>query len=473
MKRSIIAALPLLAMAGCSVGPDYEPQDPASLVPDAWLETGAVATDVDLATWWSQLGDDELSSLIERAFETNLSLAEARERIVAARARRGIQNADRLPTLSAEALYSRAETGDEGLNFAGPPPGTAADVFSLGAVAGWELDLWGRVGRLVEAADADIEFAVEDLRASRVTLASEIAREIVLIRAIDRDVELIEATVQTSRDAADIARSRSAAGFGSDLDVARAERDLETNNALLPSLDADRREAEIRLAVLLGEAPGAVKVSQQMMPKRDVVPSRGVPADLLMRRPDLRQAERAVAAATARIGAAKAERYPRVSLSGSIALTGPDVSDMVTPEAFALQAGPSITLPIFEGGRIRSRVQQAESEERQALLALQLSVLRALAEVETASMRRERAEERVTRLGSAETAALDAEELALDRYTAGQVDFLDVTVARQSRLAIERSRVAAERDALLRLVELYAALGGGWEEPGSDLADAD
>lgn len=460
--HAFVASLPLLSLSACTVGPDYAKADGSSLTPDSWLSAKRADPADGIAEWWTQLDDEELTELIGRAFARNLTLVEARERIIAARARRGIENADRLPTLDAQASYTRAQTGDEGFVLAGAPAGVGVDIYSLGAVAGWELDLWGRVDRLVEAADAEIEFAIEDLRASRVALAAEVAREVVIIRAVDRDIDLVESTVKTNQDALDIAESRSNAGFGNELDVARAQRDLESNRALLPELHADRREAEFRLAMLLGAAPGDVAVKRGDMPRRDFVPGLGVPAELLLRRPDLRRAERQLAAATARIGAAKAERLPRVSLSGSIALQGPDLSDAVNPDAYVLSAGPSISLPIFEGGRIRSRVLQAESEQRQALIRLQSSVIDALEEVETASMRRARAEERASRLRDAEAAALDAEELSSDRYTAGQVDFLDITEARQSRLAIERTRVASERDAMLRLVDLYASLGGGW-----------
>ena len=462
-----------LVLGGCSVGPDYVPVDAEALAPEVWSETAGAGSSrgVDITRWWEHLGDDELVSLLDRAFDSSLTLAQARERVIAARARRGVANADRLPTLDAEGLYSRTETGDDSFALLGAPAGEGIDVYSLGVVAGWELDLWGRVGRLVEAADAEIEFAVEDLRASWVALAAEVAREVVLTRAIDGDIRVVESTITSDRDALAIAEARALAGFGDELDVARARRELEANQAILPGLHADRRESEFRVAVLLGVAPGSVSLAEARMPRRDVVPGLGVPAELLMRRPDLRRAEREVAAATARIGAAEAERYPRVALSGSLALQGMDIGDVVNPDAFVLSAGPSISVPVFEGGRIDSRIAQAESVERQAMLGLRASVIEAFAEVETASMRRARSEERVDRLGAAEASALDAEELSVARYTAGRVDFLDVTEARRARLAIERSRISAERDALLRLVDLYAALGGGWPVP-ADVASA-
>lgn len=457
-----LAAGSLLALAACAVGPDIEAPDLSAQIPDSWLSAEDGAAQSDISAWWSLLGDAELTGLIERALVGSFDLAEARERVVAARARRGIANADRLPGLDAETFYERTQTGDESGSADGLPRSADIDVYSLGVVAGWELDLWGRVERLVEAADADIGAATEDFRAARVALAAEVARELVLIRSLDTERAIVASTILADRDALDIARSRADAGFADELDVARAARLLEANRAIVPGLDADRREAEFRLAVLLGETPGSVKITGHGLPRRDVVPNRGVPADLLLRRPDLRRAERELAAATARIGAAEAERYPAVALSGSLSLQGPDIGDAVNPEAYILRFGPSITLPIFRGGRIDSRVMEAESERRAALTRLRAATLAALSEVETAAMRRVRAEERVERFAAALAAAEDAERLSLDRYTAGAVDFLDVTEARSERLAIERDQTVAERDATLRLIDLYAALGGGW-----------
>lgn len=454
-----------LALTGCAVGPDYEQPEPAGLMPESWADAEVSEPEPDLRDWWLRFEDDELTALIERSLASSLTLAEARERIIAARARRGIANAERLPTLDAQGSYTRTESGDEAPRPGQSSAGPDGDLYSLGAVAGWELDLWGRVSRLVEAADAEIEFATEDLRASRVALIAEVAREVIAVRAIDRDLSIVRATIETDRDALDIAIARSEAGFADELDVARARRDLESNQALIPGLEADRRAAEFRLAVLLGVPAGSVTIVERGFPDDVAVPRRGLPADLLMRRPDLRRAERELAAATARIGAAEAERFPRVTLLGSITLQGPDASDAVNPEAYVLQAGPTISLPLFQGGRIDARVQQAESEQRQALIRLQAAALDALAEVETASVRRAQAEARADRFRDAEAAARDAETLSQDRFSAGRVDFLDVTEARRARLAIERSVVRAQRDALLGLIDLYTSLGGGWDAP--------
>ncbi|UYV13952.1 MAG: efflux transporter outer membrane subunit [Phycisphaera sp.] len=465
-RASIVLGLPTaLALSGCAVGPDYEQPESSELVPKSWAGTDEADREPDLRHWWLRFGDDELTALIERSLASSLTLAEARERIIAARARRGIANAERVPQLDAQGSYMRTESGDEAQPFGQSPASTDGDLYSLGVVAGWELDLWGRVARLAEAADAEIGFATEDFRASRVVLIAEVAREVIAVRALDRDLAIVRATVETDRDALDIAAARAAAGFADELDVARARRDLEVNQALIPGLQADRRAAEFRLAVLLGAPAGTISVAERALPVGVAVPDRGVPADLLMRRPDLRRAERDLAAATARVGAAEAQRFPRVKLLGSITLQGPDAGDAINPEAYVLQAGPTISLPVFQGGRIDARVRQAESEQRQALLRLRATALEALAEVETASVRRAQAETRAHRFREAEAAARDAETLSQDRFSAGRVDFLDVTEARRARLFIERNVLNAQRDALLGLIDLYASLGGGWDAP--------
>jgi len=463
-----VGFISMVGVIGCTVGPDYEPPALDAQVGDAWSFRVDEGGTTDIVAWWTQLNDPELTAFIERAFDGAFTLKGARERIVAARARRGIENADRLPTIDGAASYERAMTGDEGLVLGGAPPGSEVDIYSLGVVAGWELDLWGRVDRLVDAADAEIAFAIEDYRAVRIALAAEVAREVISVRSLKREIELVEATLGTDRENLDIARARERAGFADGLDVARAERLIETSAALLPSRRADLRDAEVRLAVLIGDRPANTSVTGEGLPRRDVVPAVGLPAELLLRRPDIRRAERALAAATARIGAADAQRYPRIVLSGSFALQGPEPADMFNPDAFILRAGPSIAVPLFEGGRIDAQVMEAESLQRQALLQLRQATIDAVAEVETAAMRRMRSEERVERLMMAEDAARLAESLSLDRYNAGAVDFLDVTEARTQRLTIERDRVKAERNALLRLIDLYAALGGGWGDTVDD-----
>ena len=462
----------LLHLVGCAVGPDYERPELSPQLQETFVESPLEGGETvqreaaaDLAAWWTRLDDPELTVLIERALSGSLNLAEARERIIAARARRGIVDADRLPQVDAAADYIYASTGDEGFSFNGAPAGVDAEVYALGVVAGWEVDLWGRVGRLVGAADAEIGFAVEDFHAARVSLAAEVARQVVLIRALDAEIAVVREGIEADRAQLSIAETRAEAGLANELDALRARRVLESDLAALPGLEGERRGAELGLARLLGVAPGEVEVSTKALPEAGALPAMGVPADLLVRRPDVRRAERDLAAETARIGAAVAERYPRLTLTGSLTLQGPDAGDMVNPDARVLRLGPGLTLPLFDGGRIDANVMLSERNQRRALLRLRQAVIVAQTEVETAAARYRRLSERVERLDDAEAAARDTEALSLDLYQSGFSDFLSVTEATVQRLAIERAGVTARRERLLRLINLYAALGGGWDAP--------
>lgn len=469
-----LAAAPLW-LGGCRVGPDAAEVDLAPQLAESWRHVATTAaeptTAEDLATWWESMEDPTLTRLIRQALSSSLTLEAARERIVAARARRGIENAAALPALSAEAGYSFVQSGDDAISFNGAPAGVETDLYSLGVVAGWELDLWGRVARLVESADAEIALATEDLRALRVSLAAAVAREVFTVRSLDAEIAALEAGIATDRDVLAIAEARERAGFRDSLDAARARRVLAADLAERPALDGAREASLLRLAALLGQAPGTVKVPSigggallrtEFFGLAAPLPRAGVPANLLRRRPDVRRAIAEVDGATARIGAAEAQRYPRVTLGGSLALQGPDASDALNFDARVVQFGPRIVLPLFEGGRILAGIEEARAQQREAVFQLRQAVVDAQAEVETAAVGVARADDRVLRLAEARAAALDTERLARDRHAAGASDFLSVTEAVTARLAIVRQEVLAQREALIRRADLYAALGGGW-----------
>jgi NodT family efflux transporter outer membrane factor (OMF) lipoprotein len=463
-------ALALLLGASCTVGPDYVRPDLSARTGSTWVEADAKAPErrespsaaAELATWWRAFDDAELASLVERALVGNLALAEAAERLAAVRAQRGIVDAERWPTLDAQGRVARAATDDEGLAFAGPPPGTRTNLYAAGLVAGWELDLWGRVARAVEAADAEIEIAADDLLAVRVALAAEVAREVLAIRELDERLRIVERSVTLDRSSEEIAAARARGGFTSELDLVRARRTLAANEAELPALRGERRAAEHRLSQLLGERPGAIAVAVARQPAPPPLPPLGLPADLVQRRPDLRRRERELAAAVARIGAAEAERYPRLSIDGTFALSTPRSNQLFAGEASTYQFGPSISLPLFAGGRIDAAVDAAEAEARAALARLEAGALEAVRDVESALVRRARAAERVASLERASTHAAEAERLASSRYASGRSDFLDVLEAQARQLAIDAELAAARRSELEQSVALFLALGGGW-----------
>ena len=452
-------------LCGCTVGPNYATPDLIAHFGEGWAEANAVqqqTNTIDLARWWQSFGDDELVVLIERSLSGNIDLLEAQERIVVARARRGVVNADRLPTLDADGEYLRTERGIDAPMQMGRVGERSFDTFSGGVVAGWEADLWGRVSRLVEAANAEIDLSVEDYRAVMVMIAAEVAREVLSIRAIDDRLAVLARAIEVDREFIEITRARARAGLVSELDLLRAERTAAVNRAAREPLRGERRAAEHRIAVLVGERPGSILVAQQPQAVAPPIPNLGLPAELLVRRPDIRSAERAYAAAVARIGAAEADRYPRVVFGGSFVLGGSDIGDLVDPDTRVLSFGPRVTLPLFDGGRIRSNITRAESDARSAHLRLEQRALNAVREVETAVVRLGRSRDRVTELEAAFDSARDAEQLATSLYSAGSIDFINVLEARTERLTIEELLATARLDVLNEFVSISVALGGGW-----------
>lgn len=469
-----LIALAGVAAPGCRVSPEYARPDLAAVTDAPWAEAElASPPEADaLVGWWARFGDPDLTALVERSMTGSLELAAARERIVAARARRGIADADRLPSLDATAGYTRRETGSDAPVPPNIPGQSEGDLFSAGALASWEIDLWGRVARLVDEADAQIGAAEEDFRAARLSLAAEVATEVLLIRALDDRAAVVRRSIDLDADSIAIARARAGAGRASELDLARAERTAAANRAALEPLAADRRAAEHRIAGLLGLRAGAVDVPVRATPDAPALPGLGLPADLVARRPDIRRAERELAASVARVGSATAEKYPRVTLAGSFVLGGTDAGDMFSLPTRVLSVGPSVTLPVFRGGRIRAAIAEAESESRGAMIRLEQRTLEAIGEVETALVRQGRAERRVELLREAVDAAADAENLAASLYRAGRTDFLSVLEAQSERLQIDDLLAQAVLERNTQAVNLFRALGGGWDDGASASAIA-
>ncbi|MBK8974992.1 MAG: efflux transporter outer membrane subunit [Planctomycetes bacterium] len=463
-------AVALAALAGCHVGPDHTPPAARSLVAADWRQgpDGALLTVAreGLAQWWARLGSAELDALAEKLIAQSLTLGEARERAIQVRARAGVVGAERLPRLDAEAGYLRAGTGADSLNFQGPPPGRDIDVFSLGVGAAWELDLWGRVARLVEGAEADIDVAMEDYRGAAVALLAELALAYVDAHTLGRRLDVLRGNLELQRETLRLARSRLDAGTGTRLDVEQADRELATASARVPELEQARRGAENRIAVLIGERPreGLVAAGAAEPLELPAVLGVGVPADLLERRVDVRRAERALAGAVARVGAAEAERYPRIALAGSLALRSDDLGTLVGGrDAISYSIGPSLVVPLLDGGRIDAEVAFREARVREARLAFERSVLEAIGEVETAATAVVRTRERVAELERAAAAAARAARLARELHDAGTQSLLQVLDAERQKLAADDAVLVARQAAFASTITLYRALGGGFE----------
>ncbi len=467
-----------LAVCACAVGPSYT--RPAVPVPETWseLQAGQVAA-ADrpaIARWWMAFHDPTLEGLVTRAVDGNLDLKIAAARVMEARAARGIATSRALPQIDASAAYSRAQRSE-----AVPPFNSAAgasspfgarvqDTFEAGFDASWEIDVFGGVRRDVEAAWAQVQAAEEGRRDVLVTAVAEVARNYVELRGAQRRLEILEATLRSQRDTLDLARVRFDAGLGSELDVTRAEGLLDATASQRPELERLARRAIHALDVLLGREKGALAAALEapgaVPPLPPEIPS-ALPSELLSRRPDLRRAERELAAATARIGVATADLFPRFSIVGSFSRRSEDLGDLTSGASQSWALVPGVRWPIFAGGRIRANIRVQEARQEQALLQYEKAVLVAVEEVENALSAYVRERRRQADLGASVGANRRALDLATERYTGGLESFLSVLDAQRSLYAAEDLFVQSQSGSAVDLIAVYKALGGGWEEDGA------
>lgn len=462
----------LIGGMGCAVGPRY--RTPEIPVPPAWTETPAAsgrAGDAQLGRWWTQFKDPVLDRLVARAVEGNLDLKIAGARVREARAARGIAAAGALPQVDVSAAYSRAQRSD-----AVPPFRSAAGAISpfgsrqqntceVGFDTSWEIDVFGGVRRDKEAALAQAQAAEEGLRDVQVTLLGDVARSYLELRGTQEQVGILDKTVASEKESLELAQARFDAGLGTDLDVARAEGLLQATESQRPVLDRLARQAMYRLAVLLGQQPGALVAElaspEAIPPSPPQIPEL-LPSELLSRRPDLRRAERELAAATARVGVARADLFPRFSIIGGFGRLSEEAGDLSSGASQFWRVIPLVRWPIFSGGRIRANIKVQDARQEQALRQYEKSILIALEEVENALSAHARERVRQESLRAAVAANRRALDLATERYSSGLESFLSVLDAQRSVYFAEDQLVQSERTAAVSLVAVYKSLGGGW-----------
>lgn len=460
-------SLSILCASCSAVGPDYEVPEmpvPVEFVGSDAEELYTGLPEVHPARWWESLGDPRLVALVDRGLEANLDLRVAYERVREAHARRAQSTGEQLPALSGSGGYTRVRAGENSF----PPLADAMtfDQYSLGLGASWELDVWGRIGRLVEAADANLQARVEDARHVRVLVAAEIARQYVDVRTFQGRLEVTRGNIASQEHSLEIATERFQEGLSPALDVAQAQTNLASTEAEVPSLELGLRAAMFRLAVLLGENPGeliAELESTAPIPEPPSTVGVGLPADLLRQRPDVRAAERDLAAQVARIGVATADYYPSFQLSGSIGLESLDSGDLFSSGSGVLGLGPSFGWNIFSGGRVSANVHAQRALADAAALSYHSAVLLALEEVEFFLVAHTRQRERRAALERAATAARKTVELARELYAAGQTDFQNVLDAERSLFSVEDRLLTSHGEVALSFVSLQRALGGGWQ----------
>ncbi len=455
--------------AGCiTVGPDYK-QPTISLAP-AWnsqLKSGLITEEIDsktLGTWWTTINDPELSGLIDRAVTGNLDLKKAKARVREARAQRGVTSASLFPTLDAtgSAVWSRTDknTGS----------GRSGELYSGSFDAGWELDIFGGVRRSVEAAEADLDASQEDLHDVLVSLLAEVALNYVELRTLQAQIAATEANLKTQTDTFQLATWRQQAGLSDDLAVQQARYNLENTRSLIPTLRTSLEEALNRIAILLGEQPGKIHrelTVRKSIPAAPLKIAVGVPADLIRRRPDVRRAERELAAQTARVGIATANLYPKFTLSGSIGVEAVALGNL-SSRISSFMGSPRVTWPIFSGGSIRQNIEVQSARQEQAMIIYEATVLSAVEEAENIITAYAEQQIRRDSLKFAEEAARQAAELAQRKYEAGLTDFTGVLEAQRSLLSFQEQLARSEGAVVSNLIRLYKALGGGWESLDSN-----
>ncbi len=462
--RSLIL-LAGLGLAGCvSVGPDYTPPKPD--VPSAWRQIDTATKPVmlaaasgDISQWWRGLNDPLLTGLIDEALLANNDLRSAQARLRQARAQRTVAVAGRYPAVTASGSASRSRASEE----AGS--GTTRNYFSAGFDASWEADVFGGVRRGVEAAEADLESSEASLAYTRVTLASEVALGYVEMRTLQSRLGIARDNLASQSETLQITEWRAQAGLTSSQDVEQARSNREQTRAQIPALETSLAQAEHTLDLLLGKAPGTLHARLAEAAGLPAVPAEiavGIPAETLRQRPDVRAAERTLAAETARLGVAEAARYPSFKLSGSIGLDALKLGALGNSGAAASSLLAGITAPIFDAGRLRVQVDIQDAVREQAWIAYEQTVLTALQDVENALVALARSQERVEALGNAAESARVAAEFARQRYSAGLIDFQSVLDTERTLLSNEDSLASAREFAVQALIRLYKALGGGW-----------
>jgi NodT family efflux transporter outer membrane factor (OMF) lipoprotein len=464
-----VAATCALALSGCTVGPDYV--QPETETPDAW-HTAAVEGledgEATLQTWWRVFDDEKLNELVMRSAEGNLDLRSALWRVEEARALRGVVASNRKPQVGFSADANRSQPSDNGIfsPIAGDEGFEAGNLFTAGVGASWEIDVFGRIRRQVEAADAATQASVEAYRDVLVSLYAETALAYVNVRASQERLRIAHANVEAQENTLQLTKDRFASGLVSALDVAQAESNLANTYSLIPVIERDLNEALNRLAVLLGENPGALHAelaTEVPIPHEPEAVTMGLPTELLRQRPDVRRAERLLASQTAQIGVATADLYPTFSLAGFLGLEALNFGDLASGDSVTWNAGLPIRWNIFAGGRIRSRIRVEEARTNQLLAGYEQTVLNALEEAENAMVAYVKEVERRERLSQAVNATRRSLDLVLTQYTAGLTDFQNVLDTQRTLLLREDDLAVAEGLVIGNLVRLYRALGGGWD----------
>jgi len=456
-----VALFSAAVLAACAVGPDYR-RPPTEVGPTFAAAQGASYSAQEAqAAFWRQFDDDTLNTLVVQALSANHDLRIALGRLVEARALRRQSLYDLAPTVTASASHQTEKFPKVQTGF----PYTAS-YYDARFDAFWELDLFGRVRRSVEASSADLQASEANLRDVQVSVIAEVARTYFELRGEQARLEVARRNVVNQQETLHLSDARLDAGRGTELDTSRARAQLSTTLSTIDPLEAALSRSIHRLSVLTGHEPNALQpvlIAQRELPPLPQTVAVGDPATLLRRRPDIRIAERQLAASNARIGVAVGELFPKVTFVGSVGLDAASLSGLGSSQSRAYTIGPGISSAAFDLGRVRAQVAAQRARTDTALAQYEQTVLRALEETENALVTHARTRDELLHAADAAEASATAARLARTRYEGGAVDFLEVLDAERTQLEAEDHLAQSRTDAATSLVAVYKALGGCWE----------
>lgn len=452
---------------GFKVGPNYcRPQAPIASEWIDYRDPRVKSEPTDLSAWWKVFNDPVLNRLIEMSYEQNLSLREAGARVLAARAQRDFAVGNLFPqTQEAAGAYSRNKASQE--QALGAPPEVWFSDWNAGFNLSWELDFWGRFRRAVESADATLDASIENYDDVLVILLADVATNYIQYRTFEQRLFYANANVEIQRKSYQLAKDKQEAGATTERDTQQAKQILEQTRALIPALEIGLRQTNNRLCVLLGIPPkdlADILSATKDIPAPPLEVTVGIPADLLRRRPDVRRAERLVAAQSAQIGIAESEFYPHISLNGTIGVAADQFKELFdTPDSMTGSIGPSFRWSILNYGRLSANVRFQDARFQELAYAYQNSVLNAARETEDGIIAFLQSQEQTSRLLASVEAANRTVEITAEQYRQGAVDFTplflfqDTLTQQQDQLAVARGNIATS------LITIYRSLGGGWD----------
>jgi multidrug efflux system outer membrane protein len=469
MRKVSVALTVAALLAGCAVGPNYKEPEASTADRFVNLDTAAFSTEDARPHFWTDFADTTLTQLVDDALAANHDLRIALANFAEARALRREAALDLLPTVTAGGGYTKQQVSQDQV-FAGTSPGglvRETELYDVGFDAFWELDIFGRVRRNLEASRAEVQSAEANLRDAQVLVTAEVSRTYFELRGQQYQLRVAKQNVDNQRTTLNLTTALLDAGRGTELDTSRAQAQLSTTLATIAPLEAAIARSIHRLGVLTGREPSALR--DQLAAEKDLPPvpqmvTVGDPATLLRRRPDIRVAERDLAAATARIGVAVADLFPSVTFTGSIGYVAGSTSRLGNSGTDTYLIGPGISWAAFDLGRVRARIAGARARNDAVLARYEQTVLRALEETENSLVTHARARERLAHVEQAAKASSSAASLARVRFENGIIDFLQVLDAERTQLEAEDRLALSRTEVATSLIAVYKALGGAWQD---------